>query len=309
MLLESKAHKGRFSHNAGKHHLQRHAIVMIFTMLCTISSVIATDQNLHDTAREYQLLSDDAKRVKGEDLDLIKISSSSIHGRGTAITRPVKKGTPIGILIYEVSKDTGNYVQLENGYWHARGFITDGGKIDDAHTTVTDALQRCSEMERCEGITFQDPQKSFSDPMKEIPAITVDVEFKDKTHFSPDNENLWQSYLKQPDDHEGVYYPLGCNSFLSNPPPASLDSKLMLPCWPRFVNHSCNPTTKLVKAPVENGFVLPGIPWKDVLFSYQVVSLRDMEADEEFTLNYEDFPSYLSRSVDGAECETSHDEL
>lgn len=276
-----------------------------------VAQAQATNAHIH----EYQILYANTERVKKDDLSLLAITASPIHGRGVTLTRPVKKDTSVGVLMYEFVQDRGEELFTEmniDGYWHARVFITDGGKIDSQRMPVKDALNRCDKLPGCKGITFRDPNKLFADPSGDIPTTPVDVEFKDKSHFGADPQNSWQSYLKNPDSFNSIYYPLACSSekFLSNPPSKSLDPKLMLPCWPRYVNHSCDPTAVLVKVAVDEGFVLPDIPWKTIVGAFQVVVLHDMDKGSEILLNYEDFPEYLTRKVEGvAECGKRHDEL
>lgn len=264
------------------------------------------------TLREYQLMRAETEKVKHDDLSLLAITESSIHGRGVTVTRPLAKDTPIGVLFYEVAEEMEDYVTPSvEGYWHARGFITDGGSISSQRMSVRDALIQCNEMKKCEGITFKDEQQLFSDPNSEIPTTIVEVEFKDKTHFGTDPENSWQSYLKQSDGLTGMHFPLGCSSIhLPNPLPSSLDPELMLPCWPRYVNHSCQPTAVLVKVPVPDGFILPGLPWKNIRCAYQAVALGDLNVGDEITLNYEVLPNYMLRRVEGVqECGNLKDEL
>ena len=144
--------------------------------------------------------------------------------------------------------------------------------------------------------------------------LNVELAFVDPTGdiLGTDPLNGWQSYLKSPLDMTAIFFPLGCSLevFLSNPPSKSLDPELMVPCWPRYVNHSCDPTAVLVKVDVDNGFVLPDIPWKKVVASYQVVVLQGMDKGSEISFNYEDLPQYILRETDGfAECNKTHDEL
>lgn len=287
--------------------------LLILTVICFASVTAAADRqcqtphdtNVDDMAEHQNMMYRETEHIKKEDLSLLAISSSSIHGRGVFLTRPAAKDTSIGILYYEVEEEMDEYLSpsLEEGFWHARGFITDGGKLDKRRMSVGEALIRCKGMAKCRGITFTDPEKLFSDPHGDLPSDKVDVEFKDKVRFGVDPENSWQSFIQHPDDNlAAVYFPLGCSScLLPNPPPASLDPKLMLPCWPRYINHSCEPNTEVVKVSLEDGFVLPGVPWKKVVGAYRAVLLRDMDSEEELTLNYEELPSYMMRRVDGVE--------
>ena len=168
--------------------------------------------------------------------------------------------------------------------------------------TVREALDKCEKMAKCEGITFQDEERLFLDPLAD-PTHEVSVEFKDKVQFGADDG--WQSFLKHVSSKDATYYPLGCNSaFLVNPPPKELDVEKMLPCWPRYFNHHCDPNTETVPVPVPEGFVIPGVPWKRVLNAYQLRAVRDLAAHEEITLNYETLPSYMLRKIEGAECDT-----
>ncbi|KAL3802155.1 hypothetical protein ACHAWO_007795 [Cyclotella atomus] len=281
----------------------------ILLILATMARVQCDDAHQH--RREYQIMYAEAERVKKEDLSLLEIKSSSIHGRGVVLTRPVKQDSSVGVLYYEVVGDNEDRVQIEEGYWHARGYITDGGMIDRRHMSVKDAITRCDELPDCQGITFEDPDGLFSNAHSKLPSILVDVEFKDKNHFGTDPQDSWQSFLKQQENLDALYFPLGCSSsFLPNPPPSSLDPILMLPCWPRYNNHSCDPTAKVVKVPVEDSFALPGVPWKRVVGAYQVVLLKDLDEGEEITLNYEALPNYMLRRVEGVEkCNKLHDEL
>jgi hypothetical protein len=283
----------------------------VLLLLATMAHVQCDDA--HQSTHEYQLMYSEAERVKKEDLSLLAISPSSIHGRGVTLTRPSKKDSSVGILYYEVEEDNEKHIQIEEGgYWHARGFITDGGMIDRRHMSVKDAITRCNEISNCQGIAFEDPDKVFSDPHSELPSMLVDVEFKDKNHFGTDPQDSWQSFLKQHEHRDAVYFPLGCSaSFLPNPPPSSLDPILMLPCWPRYVNHSCDPTAKVVKVPVDDSFVLAGVPWKQVVGAYEVVLLNNLDKGGEISLNYEELPNYMTRRVDGVDkCNKFHnDEL
>ena len=245
----------------------------------------------------------------GASSEHLSISESSIHGRGVILTRPVKKDSKIGILYYEEEVSGVEFTpSIIEGYWHARGYITDGGKIESQTMTVREALARCNELPKCQGITFEDREKEFVNP-EEISDEEVEIEFKDKAAFGADED--WQSFIQHTDKLNlgAIYFPLGCSSFfLPNPPPASLDPERMLPCWPRYVNHSCTPTTTVVKEPVEEGFVLPGIEWRKILFALQVVALEDLNAGDEITLNYELLPDYMLQRVDGVDAcaETVH---
>lgn len=252
---------------------------------------------------EYQRMYHETEQTKGEDLSLFNISRSSIHGRGVMLTRSVRKGAPIGILHYEVEEVMNDYFYPSlGGYWHARGYITDGGALANERMSVRDAFKRCNDMEKCQGITFRDPEKQFEDPRGEIPDITVDVEFKDKVTFGIDDKNSWQSFLKHCEHLSAVYFPLGCSSaYLPNPPPASLDPRLIIPCWPRYINHSCHPSAVAVKVPMPEEFVIPGLPWKKVTGAYQVVTANDIDEGGEISLNYEVLPSYMMRRVNGVD--------
>ncbi|KAL3792481.1 hypothetical protein HJC23_008403 [Cyclotella cryptica] len=283
---------------------------------CAILTTLAMDEQCN-TAQgtpidelgaltEYQRIYHETEQTKKEDLSLFNISSSSIHGRGVMLTRPVKKDTPIGIVFFEVEGDMQDYLYPSlGGYWHARGYITDGGTLANERMPVRAAFQRCDEMEKCQGITFQDPDEQFADPQAELPHTVVDVEFKDKVDFRADTENSWQSFLKHRENLSALFFPLGCSGgFLPNPPPSSLDPRLMIPCWPRYINHSCRPTAVVVKVPVEEGFVLPGVPWKKVMGAYQLVTAKDIDEGGEISLNYESFPSHMIRRVHGVdECD------
>jgi hypothetical protein len=77
------------------------------------------------------------------------------------------------------------------------------------------------------------------------------------------------------------------------------------------VNHSCDPTAKVVKVPVDDSFVLAGVPWKQVVGAYEVVLLNNLDKGGEISLNYEELPNYMTRRVDGVDkCNKFHnDEL
>ncbi|KAL7517042.1 hypothetical protein ACHAWX_002001 [Stephanocyclus meneghinianus] len=296
---------------AGPCRARMMAIAM--AMACCALLTTAIDQQCntaHETSvdafgapNEYQRMFLETEQTKGEDLSLFNISSSSIHGRGVMLTRAVTKDTPIGILYYEVQEDRNDYFYPSLGeYWHARGYITDGGTLANERMAVRDAFDRCNQIKKCQGITFRDPEKQFADPHGEIPDIIVDVEFKDKVAFGMDDQNSWQSFLKHRENLSAVYFPLGCSSaHLPNPPPASLDPRLMVPCWPRYINHSCQPNAVIVKVPMPEEFVIPGLPWKKVTGAYHVVAVMDIDEGGEISLNYESFPSYMMRKVDGVD--------
>lgn len=294
-----------------KHNHHNLIIALIFFALLAV----AAENQRQEIVNGYQLMYEDAQKIKHDDLSLMSIAASSIHGKGVLINRSLKKDESVGILYYESLEEMDHLtatVDVE-GFWHARGYITDGGMIEKHKLSVKDALLRCKEMQECQGITFQDPQRLFENPESALSTTEVIVEFKDKSHFSQDNENSWQSYLKEHNSSNAsaLWFPLGCGaSYLPNPPPAALDNNLMLPCWPRYVNHSCQPTAKAVKVPVQKGFALPGIPWTKISGAYQVVLLKDLAEGDEITLNYELLPSYMMRRVDGVDkCDKSHDEL
>ncbi|KAL3801517.1 hypothetical protein HJC23_000955 [Cyclotella cryptica] len=210
-------------------HCRARALAMA-AACCAILTTLAMDEQCNTAQEtpidelgaltEYQRIYHETEQTKKEDLSLFNISSSSIHGRGVMLTRPVKKDTPIGIVFYEVEGDMQDYLYPSlGGYWHARGYITDGGTLANERMPVRAAFQRCDEMEKCQGITFQDPDEQFADPQAELPHTVVDVEFKDKVDFRADTENSWQSFLKHRENLSDLFFPLGCSGgFLPNPP-------------------------------------------------------------------------------------------
>ena len=288
---------------------------LIITLICFVLLAVRAEKQNQEIVDGYQLMYEDAEKIKQDDLSQLSIAKSAIHGKGVLINRPLKKGESVGILYYEYLEEMDHLTATVevDGFWHARGYISDGGMIAKQHLSVKDALLRCKEMHECQGITFQDPQRLFENPQSSLPTTEVIIEFKDKSHFSKDTENSWQSYLKEHNDSNAsaLYFPLGCGvAYLPNPPPAALDNHLMLPCWPRYVNHSCQPTAKVVKVPVQKGFAVPGIPWTKISGAYQVLLLKDLAERDEITLNYELLPSYMMRRVEGVQkCDKADDEL
>ena len=73
----------------------------------------------------------------------------------------------IGILFYDQEVLGVEFnTSIVEVYWHGRGYITDGGKIESQTMTVKEALARCYKLPKCQGITFEDPKKQFVDPVE-----------------------------------------------------------------------------------------------------------------------------------------------
>ena len=176
---------------------------LIITLICFVLLAVRAEKQSQEIVDGYQLMYEDAEKIKQVDLSLLSIAKSSIHGKGVLINRPLKKGESVGILYYEYLEEMDHLATVEvDGFWHARGYISDGGMIAKHHLSVKDALLRCKEMHECQGITFQDPQRLFENPQSSLPTTEVIIEFSSQIEMLDDDEPRSDSYAGHDDVDE-----------------------------------------------------------------------------------------------------------
>jgi len=73
------------------------------------------------------------------------------------------------------------------------------------------------------------------------------------------------------------------------------------------VNHACQASLGVLFEDMDLSFVIPGMPWVSCVRSATAIAVRDIGEGEELTLNYELFPPYMMRKVDGVASCLSND--
>lgn len=260
-----------------------------------------------------------ATQQKWTDLSLLSIGPSQIHGRGVFAAKNIAQGERLGLAWFDFYM-TDAACRAENSSYlqpTKRGYISDGGTLKIETMTVEAGIEQCSKWDKCKGITFQDPIENSVCPTSPTTDDNADIgqcranevrviEFKDKSQFGEDRN--WQSFVK-PGMRYVTFIPHTC---MSNFYPeggrdrAAISDENALSCWIRWVNHGCEPSVDIVFENMSEDFALPGMPWSRCVRSVTVFALRNIIQGEELTLNYEPFPSYMMRSVEGvAPCNSS----
>lgn len=225
------------------------------------------------------------------DLDMFHVGPSKIHGRGVIASQAITKGTRIGLMWFDFLSDPPAAAESHTGFKHKRGYIPVQGDLGVHTVTLAEAKTKCQQQEACQGITFQ---------AKELPLAEerVSVTFKDKSNVVANNN--WHSFIK-PGARSVSYYPITCNSeYFPALLPAYLSPDELNVCFPRMVNHNCDPSADVTWVEMEEEFGVPGLPMTQGrrVRAWYMRAGKDIAVGEELDLNYAVFPTYMSRQLD-----------
>ena len=199
---------------------------------------------------------------KFSDPNIVSIGPSELHGRGVMLSKDIKKGGRLPLLqFFEVSMLDAD--KMAHGMVYRAGFIPAGSDLDivvsgadknSSALTPNEAIKVCEDHEDCVGITY------FSSDIPDNHRPEASILFKGKGNVI--EEVNWHSYVKSELSKSQVYYPLGCNGqFLSREEVEASDSRDVVACSARLVNHSCQPTCSMISEPMGEDFAIPGMPW------------------------------------------------
>jgi len=106
----------------------------------------------------------------------------------------------------------------------------------------------------------------------------------------------WHSYVKAKRSISQVYYPLSCNAmFLSRKELEATESRDIVACAARLLNHHCEPTCKMVSEDMGPDFAIPGMPWtKGRVQAMYLHALRPLKEGTELTVDYNTIPYIMS---------------
>ena len=232
------------------------------------------------------------------------VGPSQIHGRGVMASKAVAKGTELGLHWYDYLFQQSSCNAQPDALSPRRGYVPDGGTLFSKTMTVEAAQSECAGLPECLGITFDlgeggtcvaGADRAADSSGSDNCAGEIFIEFKDKATVI--EYARWRSFVKA--SRHMTYYPFSCNApmYPEGEERAEISSEQAMACWPRWVNHACRPNTAIAFHPVEA--VVPLMPWARCVREVRAVALRDLEAGEEMTLNYETLPLYMLREVPG----------
>ena len=226
---------------------------------------------------------------KFSDPNLVYIGPSKIHGRGVMAAKNLKEGKLRFLHYFEVSHlgDAEGAAEAW-GMTHEQGYIPEGSDISVVGgISVKESIQQCAGNYECVGVTYRSEENQSEDTgggLEVVPKMGISFKAKGNVVYSHD----WRSYIKKERSSQLVSFPLGCSPMLlSRTEMAAAPSKELIACGARLINHSCNPTCKMVTEDMPSDFAVPGLPWtKGRVKAVYTHVLRPLKEGEELTVDY-----------------------